>query len=436
MEQAINDLAPLLESAGRTVEELRAEMDTPTSGPPEFTAEGEIARIRGLAAEARSLGVVIDELEDWSTNEEIHDHWRWSEQQIKNSYLMMAHNQDPVPLRDEVENARIREEVVARHRAGEPFAYVDLSGADLSELDLRGADFRKGWLESVSFRCANLRGAKFDEAVLARADLSGAFVKGTTFTTANLGGALLQGIVIEGEIDFTDAIFMKADFSDTVLDGATLTRADLNEAIFTNTCLTNVVAEELLFYKTDLRGLSLAGAKLDDATFIDCDVRDLDLSDTELDEISFVMCKGRGIKLFRARGKQFTAALSESFAGADFRGADLETVFMRGLDLEGSDFSGATLKEYDFSEANLKNAKLYRIVARDGRCVRTDFRDADLTSADLMGATFQKADIRGTKLRGANLYGADFGRVRSDEATDLHDANQKKVTIYPLWEEQ
>lgn len=432
MDKALDDLEPLLKAAGRTKEELREEIETPTVGPPEFTAENEIARVRGLAAEARSMGVVIDELEDWSTNEELHQRWRESEQQIRDAYQMSAHQQGPVPLMDEAENTRIREEVLARYRAGEPFAYNDLSGADLSGLDLRGADFRKGWLESVSFRGANLQGAKFDEAVLARADLSGAFVKETSFTKANLGGARLKGIVVEGEVDFTDVVFMKADLTDTTLDGATITRADFDEAIFSSSSLKNVVGEELAFYKTDLRGLSFAGAKLDNVTFIECDVRDLDLSDSVLEEISFVMCKGQGIKLFRVRCRKFVTALCESFAGIDLRGAILETVNLRGLDLEGSDLSGATMKEYDFSEAILENAKLYQLVARGGLFVRTDFRDADLTSADLMGANFQKADIRGTKLRGANLYGADFGRVRSDEATDLHDANQKKVTIYPL----
>lgn len=436
MEQAIEDLAPLLKAAGRTVEGLREEMNTPTVGPPGFTAEGELERIRGLAAEARSMGVVVDELEDWCTNEEIHEHWRWSEQQIKDSYLMMAHLQGAVPNKDETENARIREEVLSRCRGGESFAYLDLSGADLSGLDLQGADFRKGWLESVSFRGANLHGAKFDEAVLARADLSGAFVKTTTFNKANLGGARLKGIVIEGEVDFTDVVFTKADLTDTSLDGATISGADFNEAIFSNTSLKNVVGKNLAFYKTDLRGLSFAGAKLDDVIFLDSDVRDLDLSDCVLDEISFVMCKGKGIKLFRVRCKKLCAALCESFAEIDFRGAELETVNLRGLDLEGSDLSGVTMKEYDLSEAKLKDAKLYRLVARGGLFIRTDFRDADLTAADLMGATLQKADIRGAKLRGANLYGADFGRVRSDEATDLHDANQTKVTIYPLREEQ
>ena len=55
-----------------------------------------------------------------------------------------------------------------------------------------------------------------------------------------------------------------------------------------------------------------------------------------------------------------------------------------------------------------------------------------MTSIDLSGANVQKADLRGTKLTGANLFGANFGRVHSDEATVLTDAFQKKVTIHPL----
>jgi uncharacterized protein YjbI with pentapeptide repeats len=432
MEQSLNDLEPLLLASGRTLDDLRREIETPHVGPPRYSAESEIARFRGMAAQARSMGMVIEELEDWSTNEEVHQQWRDAEQKLRDMYLAMAHHQGTVPARDASSNARIREEVVARYLAGESFAYLNLSGADLSGMDLRGADFRHGWLESVSFRGANLHGAQFGEAVMARADLSGALVKMTSFHKANLGGARLQGILMEGEIDFTETTFAKADLSGVDLNGARITKADFDEALFSNTRLTNVIGEDLTFYKTDLRGVSFAGARLKNLTFVECDIRELDLSDSELEDLSFVLCKGRGIKLFRTRGKQLATALCESFAGMDGRGAFLETVNMRGLDLEGSDFSGATLKDYDFSEAVLKGSKAYRLVARDGLFVRTDFRDSDLTSADLMGANLQNADIRGTRLRGANLYGANFGRVRSDEATDLHDSNQKKVTIYPL----
>jgi uncharacterized protein YjbI with pentapeptide repeats len=432
MEKTLKGFEPLLKLAGIPPEKLRGEIETPRTGPPDFTADAEITRIRGLAADARALGVTIDELEEWSADEELHQKWREAEQHIKDAYLMSAHCQSPAPRLGEADCARIREQVLVACRAREPFAYRDLTGADLSGLDLRGANFRKGWLESVSLAGANLEGADFSEAVLARADLSGARLGRTNFKGANLGGARLAGVVIDGTIDLSDTILMKTDLTDTALDGATISRAELNEAVFGRTTMRNVVAEDVTLYKTDLRGLSFAGAKLDRVTFIDSDLREVEFSNAEINETSFIQCQGRGTKFVNVRGKMIAAALCETFAEADFRGAVLETLNLRGLDLSRSDFSGATLRLADLSEANLGEAKLYRLVAREGRFIRTDFRDADLTSADLMGADLQKADIRGTKFTGANLYGANFGRVRSDTGTDLHDSNQKKVTIYPL----
>jgi uncharacterized protein YjbI with pentapeptide repeats len=432
MEQVLQDMEPLLQAAGFSPETLREEINTAHTGPPDFTAEGEIERMRGLAAEARALGITIDELEDWSTNEEVHKHWRDAEQQIRRAYLLTAHSQDPVRPRSDEENRRIREAVLAAHRAREPFAYRDLSGADLSGLDLRGANFRNGWLESVNFRGANLQGADLGEAVLARADLAGASIEGASFKAANLGSARLTEIVVNGETDFSDAVFVKADFTGAKLTGVTISRADFSEAIFVSAELKKVVGEELAFYKTDLHGLSFAGAKLDSAVFIDCDLSGVDFSDAELAKISFVQCQGRGARFLRAHCTMIAAALCQSFAEADFRGSILETTNLRGLDLTRSDFSGAKLKLCDLSEAILHSATLYRVVAREVRFVRTDLRDANLTSADLLGADLQKADIRGTKFIGSNLYGANFGRVRSDEATDFRDSNQKKTTVYPL----
>lgn len=432
LERMMQGLEPLLAAAGMSPEKLREEVETAKVGPPEFTAEGEIARIRRLAAEARALGVTVDELEEWSTDEAMHQTWRDAEQQIKNAYLSTAHFQGAAPRRGDAEQARIREEVVARHRAGEPFAYRDLTGADLSGLDLSGADFRNGWLESVSLVNANLQGADFRDAVLARADLSGAVIGGTSFGGANLGGAKLSGICIDGATDLSGAVLMRADLTDTKLDGARMSDVDLNEAIFARTALRNVDARNLTFYKTDLRGLSFCGSSLETINFIDCDVEGLDLSGTEIKELTFVQCKGRRINLRGARGSMIAAVLCESFAEADLRDTTLSTVNLRGINLSRSDWSGAHLTLADLSEAKLTEAKLHRLVAREARFVRTDLRRADLTGADLMSADLSKADIRGTTLRGANLFGANFGRVWSDEDTDLHDSNQKRVTIYPL----
>lgn len=432
LEDAFREITPILVQAGVDPEAIRQEMTTAKVGPPTYTAEGEIRRIGELAAESRARGLVIDELESWLTDEELHAGWRQIEQQIKDAYLALAHEQSPAPRMRPDAAARARREFEAALRDRRSFAYYNLTGADLSGLDLRGADLRRAWLESADLSRANLEGADLGEAVLAHAVLTGARLANTSLRGANLGGAILSGVEIGNDVDLSGAVLAKATLAGATLDGVKLDGALFSEMSFATTTMRRITASDVTFYKVDLCELSLAGADLVDVSFIDSDVAGVDFSDALLKSVTFVNCTGTGAKFLRAKGRNIVVVLCGSFAKADFRGAELASVNLRGIDLSRSDFSGATFNGCDLSEASLKDAKLYRCVAKDARFVRTDLRQADLTAANLMGADLQKADIRGAKFVGANLFGANFARVHADEATDLRESNQKRVTTYPL----
>ena len=105
----------------------------------------------------------------------------------------------------------------------------NLSGADLSEAKLSGADLRGADLSRADLSGADLSGAK-----LSRAYLSGAYLSG-----AHLSGAYLNGADLSG-----------ADLSRAYLSEAKLSGADLSGA---NLCEAN------------LRGADLTGANLIDA---------------------------------------------------------------------------------------------------------------------------------------------------------------------------
>lgn len=79
------------------------------------------------------------------------------------------------------------------------FQGVDLSGADLSRLDLRNVNFKYSIL-----RKANLFGCNLSSACLERADLSGcnldsAILSGVRMNCANLEGSSLKGVNAEAE---------------------------------------------------------------------------------------------------------------------------------------------------------------------------------------------------------------------------------------------
>ncbi len=436
VEQKLEEVEARMRELGVDPSFLRAELQEGPKGPPQYTAEGELERIRMLDAEARASGVVLADLTEWLTNEAIHAGWKETENAARQAYQLTAHLQHAPKSRSTAESERAREAVMLGLHRNESFAHRDLTSVDLSGMDLRGADFRKGWLEATNLRGANLEGADLTDAVLARADLSGASLVGAIMKGANLGKAVLTGVRAGAVLDLSDAILTQTDLRGADLSGANLEGAKFQDTVFGDTDLSNV-SGDLSFFRTDLRGVTLRGAQLSQAAFVECELAGVDLSDGIFDRVSFVACNLAGANFAGTKTiKLVVCGLPGSVPtceAASFRDAVLEGANLRATKLVRCDFTRAVLDDADLSESDLSEACLIRVVARNARFAKAIFRDTDLTGADLMGSEFLKADVRSARLVNTNLYGANFARVRSDTKTDLSEANQKKVTIYPLW---
>lgn len=192
-----------------------------------------------------------------------------------------------------------RDEVTARLAAKEPLRGLDLSGADLSDLDLRHESFVAAQLTGADLSRTRLDGASFKKAKLDGANLSGAAAAGVSFEGASLDGAR-----------FIDATLLGADLhlahgANVCFDGARLERADLRQA--------KLVSPS--FRRADLAALDGARAGLAAADFTDANLAKSIL---------------RGARLSRAR-----------FAGADLRDADLRDADLRGADLATAKREGA-----------------------------------------------------------------------------------------------
>lgn len=435
LEAKLQEVEPMMAAHGVDPAFLRAEMQDSHVGPPTFTAEGELARIRRLDAQSRAAGLVLDEIQEWIADEALHAQWKQAETAMRDAYVFSAHFQGAPPQRTEVESRRARDAVLAALHAGEPFAYRDLTGVDLSGMDLRGASFRRGWLEATNLRGSNLDGADFTEAVLARADLSGASLANANFRGANLGRASLVGAKGTG-VDLREAILMMTELKDADLSGALLDGASLRDAVFERTRFDGATGTGLSFIRTDLRGVSFAGARLSTTSFIECNLGGVDFSASRLDGVTFLQCDTSRASFAGAQTTKLVLCLAVSSEGASFRGAGLTSANLRAISLRACDFGEACLDRADLSEADLTEARFHRAVAKDARFTKANLQRADLTGANLMGADFTKADLRSTRLVGTNLFSASFAKARSDTATDLTDSNQKRVTIYPLWRPQ
>lgn len=112
-------------------------------------------------------------------------------------------------------------------RKDNPRVKPDLSKANLSGANFRGARFYSANLKKTNLSKANLRGADLREANLVKADLSRADLRGAKLYSAKLRGAFL------GKADLRGANLSGADLTEAYLEGANLRQANLSRANFT-----------------------------------------------------------------------------------------------------------------------------------------------------------------------------------------------------------
>lgn len=100
---------------------------------------------------------------------------------------------------------RSRAELEERYAAGERcFPETDLCDADLSGMQLDGADFEKhSWFHSANFSGASLRGTSFRECNVKCVDFSNADLTSAIFELASIesiraAGAVLNGVRVKG----------------------------------------------------------------------------------------------------------------------------------------------------------------------------------------------------------------------------------------------
>jgi uncharacterized protein YjbI with pentapeptide repeats len=112
-----------------------------------------------------------------------------------------------------------------RWRKANPEEFPDLYKADLSELELSGANLRNATLSEASFRHANLERAMLRGAHANEADFDGASLK-----RANLEACVLIKARLS-DTDLTDAWMRRVDLRGANVTAANLEHADLEGAV-------------------------------------------------------------------------------------------------------------------------------------------------------------------------------------------------------------
>jgi uncharacterized protein YjbI with pentapeptide repeats len=140
----------------------------------------------------------------------------------------------------------------------------DFAGADLSELNLAGAnlaksDFSGAKLAGTNLSGANLARAKFFRADLSQANLSRAILFKANFSQADMAGANLDGA------DLTGAFLIRANLSGATLLQACMKGANLGQASLFRAKLVGALLSQASFFKADLSEADLSEANLEGA---------------------------------------------------------------------------------------------------------------------------------------------------------------------------
>ncbi len=281
---------------------------------------------------------------------------------------------------------------------------IELSGADLREIILTGADLGRARLRRTTLARAQLAGAtlvdaglteaQLVDASLARADLTRVRAAKAKFDGADLSGATLGGgyfgRALFGEAKLRGAQCVAADFTDAHLTGADLEDADFTDACFDRATLVDAdlrLAEwagasfaQARLTRARLEGLSLQGANLTQARLVEAHLTDTDLETADLRGASLRNARAAGVVLMQA-----------NLVGADLRGMDFHLGSSRsGLVGSPTAREGSMTGYYDDEDDVTFRAP-------------EEIRTANMCGADLRGALLEGTDFWRVDLRGAQL---------------------------------
>lgn len=214
-----------------------------------------------------------------------------------------------------------------RHDPANP-APPDLSGRDLSSLDLSEMDFKRARLT-----VADLFGVDLTNSRLAGVDLTGARLDRSVITRTNFSGAKLSGVSMMRPTLFTT---LQSDRR----EAPNFSGADLSNSRLTGN-----------FDTTSFREADLSGMKFG--------------PHEPRADISFYprnFCRGCDFTGSKLRGADLYDA---SFVSARFEGADLSGANLSRTDLSSADLSSADLTGADLSGANLDGTILVGVKGMD-----------------------------------------------------------------------
>jgi uncharacterized protein YjbI with pentapeptide repeats len=424
--QAEEQLQAFAKEYGVDLPALRAKTKGENKGPPKFSADAEIERMRDLLTLAQNANTDIPGLREKLDDPNLRAQLLEAEAQLIRAYRLSAHSQEPADAMNDEQSQAARDELKAI-LTGTPRQRRDFTGANLAGMDLSNVDLEGAFLEGANLKGANLTGAKLKDAVLAHANLEGARFTKADLRGANLGNAKLLGTNLE-DADLEDAILYDANLAGARLCRAKLSNANTLQMKADGADFTGVVASRLMFMKGSLRGAIFRGARIEQSVFFECDASGMDAAASDFSQTVFLMSKGDGASFADAKVENFRVVQS-SFEKANFAKAAMPGSNLRGAKLAGANFSGVNLRRSDLSAADMRGVNFEDGIAVECLMLDTVLEDAKMGGANLMLAIMHRAILRGADVSNANLFCADLTGAVGDKRTSFSGSNVKRALV-------
>jgi uncharacterized protein YjbI with pentapeptide repeats len=203
-----------------------------------------------------------------------------------------------------------------------------LKGANLTGVDLHGANLNGADLSGTDLTDANLAGAVLLGADLTAAKLFRAKLGGSDLRLAKLTHTRMNNA------DLTLAQLQRANFLGSDLTGANMTKVDGSGADFTGSGLSNA----------DLTEARLIGANLTNANATNSVLERADLSQTSLQHAALFGVRAAGA-IFYAASLDSTMLNKADLTGAHFLFSDFRTMYLREANLRATVFQPTFLPD-------------------------------------------------------------------------------------------
>lgn len=294
------------------------------------------------------------------------------------------------------DNPISNEELHLIYRTSRNYECKNLTGLDLSEMQLQNSNFRGALLENTDFSHADLSQADFVHAYLRNANLSHANLSGVKIESADLKYANFSHAILSN-VEFNYTELKNVNLSYTDLRGCNLSHLDLSSLV-----LEGVNLRGVSLINTKLSGVNLSSADLSHSNLTGADLRGAILKNADL---SHATLKKTLLESANLKSVNFTNAI---FLDNNFRNADLSDATLLQVDLNNSRFTGANLSGADLLRSKFWGAKMNSCNLENAKMVNIDLRNVDFSYSNCKKTNFQMSDLRGANFRGTDLFEANF----------------------------